>query len=274
MRQTLLFGLVALSVGVAQAYPPAPAHRLYGMVRSEQGAPLIAQQGTVIFSRGTQEVTRGFTDPTLGAGINYELNVPMDAGLFGNLYQPDAIVAGTAFSIRVIIDGVSFVPIQMTGNTHKIGQPAESTRLDLSLGVDTDGDGLSDAWEQSLINSDTTGRLHTLADVTPDGDIDGDGLTNLAEQVLGASPNDAGDGVKLEVIELVNNRAHVRFTGIKGRTFSIKKSPDLITWTDADFSLTVDGATGISYLAEDTKYVDVYVPLGTARGMRLKLTAQ
>ena len=26
-----------LLVGVAQAYPPAPAHRLFGMVRSEHG---------------------------------------------------------------------------------------------------------------------------------------------------------------------------------------------------------------------------------------------
>jgi hypothetical protein len=274
MRHTLLFGLLMLCSGLAFAYPPAPAHRIYGMVRSEQGAPLIAAQGIVILSKGAQEVARGFSDPLLGAGINYELNVPMDAGLFGILYQPDSIIAGTAFRIRVIIDGVDFVPIQMTGTTHTIGQPGGATRLDLSLGIDSDGDGLSDAWERSLISSDTTGRLHTLADITPSGDIDGDGLTNLQEQVLGASPNNAGDGIKLEVIERVGDRARVRFVGIKGRTFGIKTSSDLITWTDAIFSLTATGDTGTSYLAEETKPVDVYIPLGAARGMRLKLTAQ
>lgn len=272
MRHFLLLSL--LLVGVAQAYPPAPAHRIYGMVRTEQGAPLIVGQGIVILSRGTQEVARGFTDPLLGAGINYELNVPMDGGLFGDLYQPDAIIAGTAYTIRVVISGVSYVPIEMSATSHTIGEPAESTRLDLNLGIDSDGDGLSDAWEQSLIASDTTGRLRTLADVTPGADIDGDGLTNLQELVLGASPNNAGDGIKLEVIEQIGSQVRVRFIGVKGRTYGIKVSPNLITWTETVFGLTPGGATGLSFLADDTKPVDAYIPIGTALGMRIKLCAQ
>lgn len=273
MRNYLALALF-LFVGVAQAYPPAPAHRLFGMVRTEQGAPLIAGQGTVILYRGTQEVARGFTDPFLGAGINYELNVAMDAGLFGNLYQPDAIVAGTAFTIRVVISGVDFVPIQMAGNVHTMGQPGDSTRLDLSLGIDTDGDGLSDAWERALIASDTTGRIRTLADVTPGGDLDGDGITNLQEQVLGASPNNAGDGIKLEVIEVIANQAHVRFVSVRGRTYGIKASTDFSTWNRVIFSLESGGNTAISHLASDTKVTHAYIPLNGASGMNLKLCAE
>jgi len=265
--------LMLLTVAT-EAYPPAPAHRIFGMVRTDQGAPLIALQGIVILSRGDQEVARGFTDPTLGAGINYELNVPMDAGLFGDLYQPDAIVAGTAFTIRVVISGVNFVPIEMTGTTRTIGQPGDSTRLDLSLGIDTDGDGMSDAWEWALIAADTTGRLQSLADIDPDGDLDGDGLTNLQEFLLGTSPNNAGDGIRLEVIEVIANQAHVRFVTIRGRTYGIKASTDFLTWNRVAFSLVSHGQTGMSHLASDTTVTHAYIPLNGASAMNLKLTVE
>ena len=267
--------LLTLVAGLAQAYPPAPAHRIYGMVRTEQGAPLIALQGVVILYRGTQEVARGFTDPSLGAGINYELNVSMDAGLFGSLYQPDAVIAGTAFTIKVFISGVAYIPIEMSAeNSHTLGQPGESTRLNLSLGIDSDGDGLSDAWEQSLIASDTTGKLRTLADITSGGDIDGDGLTNLQEQILGASPNNASDGLKLEVVEVVAGQAHVRFVSTKGRTFGIKASDDFRTWVNVPFALESGGTTGLSYLATDTTIVHAYIALNGKTTINLKLTAQ
>jgi hypothetical protein len=245
------------------------------MVRTDQGAPLTAGQGIVILYRGTQEIARGFTDPSIGPGLNYDLNVPMDAGILPGLYQPDALTPGTAYSIKVIIDNVAYVPIEMaTPGSHLIGEPAGSTRLDLNLGIDTDGDGLSDAWERSLIASDLTGRIKTLADVTPNGDIDGDGLTNLQEQALGASPNNSGDGIKLEVIELVENSAHIRFIGVKGRTYSVKNSADRINWAPISFSLTPNGATGLSFLASETKYVHAYIPLGTTLSMNLKLSVQ
>ena len=272
MRQFLFsLSFLVLLTAAAKAYPPAPAHRIFGMVRTDQGAPLIALQGIVILSRGSQEVARGFTDPTLGAGINYELNVPMDAGLFGNLYQPDSIVAGTTFAIRVVISGVAFVPIEMTGTTHAIGQPGDSTRMNLSLGIDSDGDGIADAWEQTLIASDTTRRLQTLADVGPDGDLDGDGLTNLQEFLLGTSPNNAGDGIRLEVIEVIANQAHVRFVTIRGRTYGIKASTDFQNWNRVAYSLEPNGRTGMEHLASDTKVTHAYIPLNGATSMNLKL---
>lgn len=57
------------------------------------------------------------------------------------------------------------------------------------VGVDSDGDGLLDAWER-----DHFGNL----DETAAGDPDGDGLSNFAEQVEGTDPNNPdsdGDGV-------------------------------------------------------------------------------
>lgn len=273
-HRSLFLGFLLLAAAAVHAYPPAPAHRIFGMVRTEQGAPLIALQGIVILSRGEQEVARGFTDPEIGPGLNYELNVPMDSGLFGNLYQPDSITAGTPFTIRVVISGVSYVPIEMAGSVHTMGIPAEATRLDLSLGIDSDGDGMADAWEQALIASDTTGLLQSLADVVPGGDLDGDGLTNLQEFLLGSSPANAGDGLRLEVVEVIAGQAHVRFPAVRGRTYGIKASTDLSAWNNVPYSLTQGGPTGLFYLANDTIITHAYIPLNGATTMNLKLSVE
>jgi hypothetical protein len=60
------------------------------------------------------------------------------------------------FTIRVVRNNVSFVPIQMVGANWTIGQPGGMTRLDLTLGHRQRWRRSADAWEQDLINSDTT----------------------------------------------------------------------------------------------------------------------
>ena len=41
----------------------------------------------------------------------------------------------------------------MRGDYSALGRPGESTRIDLTLGEDRDGDGLPDAWERTLITA-------------------------------------------------------------------------------------------------------------------------
>jgi hypothetical protein len=256
------------------AYPPAPAHILSGIVRDEFGEPLSAEEGIVIMERNGTEITRAPTDPLVGSGLNYQLSVPIDAGVFPGLYQASALNPGMTFNIRVLIGTTSFVPIQMVGTVHNIGTPGGRTRLDLNLGVDSDGDGIADAWERALIDSDVTGRLRSLADVTPDGDIDGDGLTNLQEQALGSYPLDSSDGLKLDIVTVANGLARVRFVCIRGRTYSIKSSTNQLSWTPVTFALTPTGATGLSHVASDTTYLDAYIAIGTAKSLSFKLYAQ
>jgi hypothetical protein len=173
------------------------------------------------------------------------------------------------------MNGVSYVPIQMVGTVPKIGNPGERTRLDLTLGIDSDGDSMPDAWEQSLIGADTTGRLHSLADITADGDLDGDGLSNLAEQQLGSYPMDSTDGLKLEVIAVADGKAHVRFVSVTGRAYGIKCARSLSTpWTNAQFALTPSGAPAQFYTASETTYVDAYIVVGTEQTQNFKLYVQ
>ena len=57
----------------------------------------------------------------------------------------------------------------------------EIQALTLMSLVDSDDDGLDDAWEQEVIDSDPDDAIETLADVNPGDDLDGDNLTNLQE---------------------------------------------------------------------------------------------
>lgn len=267
--------LLGLSLTSAWAYPPAPAHEIYGVVRNSSGRPLHAGEGTMILEGNGIEISRGPTDPLTLDGTNYRLNVPMDSGLFAGLYQPNALTQDVPFTIRVVITDISHVPMQMVGNIWQIGNPGGRTRIDLTLGVDSDGDGLPDEWEQLMIDSDASGRLLTLADVTAEGDLDGDRLTNLQEFLLGTYPLDSADGLRLDIIDVSGGMAHMQFVCVSGRTYKIRSSNDLTTWNPTTFAQGIPSTEQLTKLrADDTTILDIYTPVGSATALSFRLYAE
>ena len=117
-------------------------------------------------------------DPGFEPGANYRLSVPMDSGISADLYKPTALRPQVPFLIKVVIAGVTNLPIQMSVGESYLGAPGERTKIDLTLGIDSDGDGLPDAWER-LINPD-------ISKVNPHDDSDDDGMGNLAEYLAGS----------------------------------------------------------------------------------------
>lgn len=265
--------VLVLASGVASAYPPAPFHRVLGKVRDDHGNPFGAGDCMVIlYGSGDKEIVRNPTDPGLGDGLNYSLSVPMDAGVTDQLYTVSALRPAYPFTIRVLRGSTSYVPIQMKGTSWAIGQAAQSTRLDLTLGIDSDGDGLPDAWENEVIRGDPAGRLKTLADVNPDGDADGDGLTNRQEYIAGTYATDPTDGLSLEITSVSNGIAKLRFLAIAKRTYRLKSSENLTAFAEQPFSLKLDATgSGASWVAPETTWQEIYVAVGTAPAKQFRL---
>lgn len=227
----LLAGALLLPVMVV-AFPPAPHHTFYGMVRDEFGRPLEGEKVEVLFETSTGRVIRVGVAPGTTPGINYLLKVPMDSGATSNLYHPAAMRMAMPFKIRVLIGAQVYLPIEMIGDLAKIGQPGEETLLNLTLGEDTDGDGLPDAWERALL-----GQGKTLSDINPGDDTDGDGMSNLDEYISGNYAFDKNDGLRLDILNKTESETVLEFMAIKGRSYTLKGSANLKEWSDLSFKI-------------------------------------
>lgn len=242
-RESTTHILPWLALGLASsiaacAFPPAPHHILYGTVRDEFGNPFDAP-GTIVFLE-TEGIPAIRTSVASGSvsGINYRIHVPIDAATTSDRYKPSALRPAAPFRMRVRVGNTDFLPIEMAGVSKLSATPSATTRIDLTLGVDSDGDGLPDAWELALIAA--TGGNRSLSDIDPKGDTDGDGLTNLQEYIAGTYAFDPEDGFSLSIVGNQSGRSVLEFTALKGRSYSIQASPDMLNWAPVPFTLPTD----------------------------------
>lgn len=224
-----------------QAFPPAPHHEVFGMVRDEQGNPINAAKAAVLLEVGGALVAQTTISSGLDLGVNYRLTIPLDAGVTADKYKPTALLPTVPFRLRVKIGNVSYLPIEMVGASTLLTKPGGSSRVDLTLGEDSDGDGIPDAWERNLIAA--TGGNRSLTDIRPGDDADGDGLSNLQEYLAGTYAFDPADGFALAIRSVQAGRPLLEFTAIRGRSYTIHASADMQTWTAIPFKLSTDAAT-------------------------------
>lgn len=243
-----------------QAYPPLPHHEIYGMVRTEDGEPVANSSAIVQLETQNGIQVSGFVVPLLDSGINFRLDIPMDAFIEPTPYVPDALTFMEPFKLKVIIGSTTYLPIEMSGDFSYLGQSGKTTRIDLTLGEDSDGDGLPDMWENIVIS-----RLDAdlvLSDINPEDDSDQDGMSNLDEYIAGTYAFDNRDFFALEIKEIKEDSLVLEFLAIKGRTYEIKRSTNLNTWDAVSFSVPVVGAELIAtYPANNTGLVQVEVPV-------------
>jgi hypothetical protein len=248
----LVLGLALESFRVV-AFPPALPHTLYGMVRDELGNPL-NEGASIILESASGVKVFGVVSGLLEPGVNYRLGVPLDAGLTGDAYRPTALNPRAPFKIRVKIGSRTYLPIEMSRNFSQLGEPGKRTLLNLTLGEDSNGDGLPDAW-QRRINAD-------LSKVTPDGDADKDGMSNLDEYLAGTYAYDPESGFLLTILRSENDVPVLEFTAINGRTYTLQGSPDLQDWKPVQFRLVTgsgESPTLTAYSAADIRNVQVSV---------------
>ena len=259
---SVLRGLACVWVGLlcvcAVAYPPAPPHVIYGMVRDEMGNPLTVENAYVVLESGSGNQVVAQVIPGLEVGVNYRMKVPVDSGASMDMYRNNAMTQSTPFNLRVQIGDNSYLPIEMSGTFPKIGEPATTQRIDLTLGEDSDGDGLPDAWERALLAS----AQGVLKDIDPNADADNDGLSNLEEYHAGTYAFDAKDGFSLKMVEISDVNVSLEFMAVRGRTYRVFGSSNLDEWEQVPFSRTggdQDVSVRTSFSAETSDVVQVKV---------------
>lgn len=245
----------------ALAYPPAPHHEIYGQVRDQWGNPLSTGGAQIILETDNGTRITGKITPGMGPGMNYRLTVPMDAGVTPDTYRTTALKPLVPFRVQVRIGNATYLPMQMRGDYAILGEPAEETRIDLTLGADSDGDGLPDAWKDMVVAM--TGGGLTREDIRPEDDIDGDGMTNLQEYIAGTYAWDSLDNLWLKILEVREQEIALEFLAIDGRSYKIWGSSNLEEWTQVDFHLPAVDAPGThraSYFAPAVARMNVEVP--------------
>ena len=254
----MLAGGLLLPVMVG-AFPPAPHHAFYGMVRDEMGRPLEGENVEVLFETFSGRLVRAGVGPGWSPGTNYRMKVPMDSGTTPDLYNTVAMRYEMPYKIRVQVGYQVYLPIEMVGDLGTIGKPGKATLLNLTLGEDSDGDGMPDAWERALL-----AQGQTLEDINPNDDTDGDGMSNLDEYISGNYAFDADDGLRLDIVARVEEGTVLEFMGIKGRTYTVKGSSDLEEWSELVFQ--VDGEEGDFEFVRADKFQNFLVTVPQVEG--------
>jgi hypothetical protein len=236
-----LVGLHVVSLASLSAFPPAPFHTLYGMVRDENGQTLRVDGAQVVFYKNGTEFLRQTISEGSQLDQNYQIRLRMDMLRSGTLsYSGLANITGAAFSIGILLHNVVYYPIEMS-TSRVVGKPGERVRLDLTLGIDSDGDGIPDAWEESQLYAGGImpgANGWNLALLDRNGDFDGDGIPNWNEYIAGTYATDATDFLALEIKETLVSNVRLQFFSIYGKVYSLESSTDLQTWSAASIYLS------------------------------------
>lgn len=246
------------------AYPPAPAFTVYGTIRDAFGWEISSSSAEVLFkeSGSGKVISRGVVTPgTLTE--NYRLLLPLDHNRAGLPYRTEAVNTLAAFTIEVVIDGVTWFPIQAGADPVTTLQSAGFTRVDLVLSEDSDGDQLPDVWEAWQLEAAGLDPLR-IDLIDHDGDPDGDGLSNYNEYVAGTFSLLTSDTFHLEFTGIATDGwSEFQFLAVIGKRYFLERSRDLVLWERAPFRLGTGRGRLFDlddWLAPDTLFQNISSP--------------
>jgi hypothetical protein len=216
---------------------------------------------------GLKETQRQEVVDVPSADYNYQMRLRLDMTRPETVtYHPKALATGSVFNLAVVRGNRIYRPIEVE-SPPTVGASADRRRLDLTLGVDLDGDGLPDAWEEAqLYQAGERPGVNgwELSKLDRDGDYDGDGTSNWNEYLAGTYALDATSILDLEIAEKLSDSVRLEFYSFYGKQYTVEASTDLKTWAAVALSLTApaEGAavpTQSSLTATTTGVTSVYV---------------
>lgn len=237
---------LALLLGLTQtcpAFPPGPNALIYGMVKDQYGTPLQAGSQVILQTPSGVQVA-GNIQPGLAVGINYAVSVPMDAGTSGGAYTAKALVPATPYKLYVVIGTTTNLPLEMVAGYSAMGIPASQTNQNLTVGVDSNGDGIPDAWETVFLAQ--VGTNVSLAQINPNADYAHNGRTLRQEYLLGNYPYNPGYNFSVQLIRQSAGSAVLAFTTMTGRAYAVSGSADLQNWMPLAFTIPANGAAAMT----------------------------
>jgi len=252
--------LLLLGCFPARAYPPSPYFLVYGMVRDQYGTPLKNAQVQIILESLEGSQTKAFLQPNLAIGLNYQLRVPLDTQLKPELYRPNALAVGDGFKMYVVIGNTTNVPIVHAASPINVGQPAQMMQIDLFLGVDSNGDGIPDAWELAFLAA--LGSDLTLADLNADLDLANSGRTLLEEYLRGTYAFDLNGPFDVRMVAYNGGAPLLELPAVIQQSYFVLGSLDLRQWTVLPFKLPSEGGSAeirTNYLSTATQVLQIQV---------------
>lgn len=264
----VLAAVAAAFPGPIHAFPPAPVHTLLGIVRDQVGNPLDGGAEVILETPGGVSI-RTIVTSRIETSINYELKIPMDAGVLDQKYHPTALLPFTPFRLRVKLGKTTYLPMEMTGDLSKIGEPAGRTRIDLTLGIDADGNGLPDAWEKSAMQ--LLGGKWEAGKIRPEDLYPGSGMTFRDVYLAGTYAVQPKEGFALSILPGSSATPKLAFTAVKGRSYRIEACSELGQWSPVSFVVSgpsENSTSRMAYLATSTRRIEIEVP--SARGSDLR----
>lgn len=222
-----------------RGFPPAPYYTIYGDVRDSYGILIPSEGASVILYKDSKEVMRQSLNSSVGNDFNYQIRLRIDMLRSSTTtYSSVALISGTIYTLAVGIGSQLYYPIEMA-TAPTIGSASTRRRLNLTLGVDSDGDGLPDAWEEAQLYQG--GYLPgdngwDLALIDKNGDFDKDGVSNYTEYVAGTYATDSSSVLSLSIKEKLATSARLEFYAFYGKSYNLESSTDLKTWAAVPFS--------------------------------------
>lgn len=202
-------------------------------------------------------LAKGSTFTSGRTRYNFAVDVPIaDGAARGHL------LVGCKVTIDFVDpDGVIYRGLVTAGDS-VIGLPGKIRKLDVVLGTDSNGDGISDEYVESLAYLMWKNGKETY---DPDADWDGDGANNRQEYVAGTNPFDAKDRFSVREMAMeegMGDYLKLTFPVNQGRTYTVETAGELAAgdWRAISFK-NENGETAerISTASMEAGYRAIYV---------------